>query len=147
MKKTFLALVAALLMSVGLMVAVPSPAQAFGWSPYKCDPQEGNYANVCVAVHSIPFQNGLRVDQVSLCAAHYSDPGNHFRGTKTSTILFNQGGVSLVEAPADECRYTNYNSPKNGVNACYHAQGILDIAGYPDQPWDIGPFKILGGAC
>lgn len=156
--KPVAALLVALLIGLAgaLVMLIPSPAQAYGWSGVRCDSQiSDNASKVCVNVHTSPSGNGLRVDQVQVCA--YKVPQLYYNGlndTHGNTIQFwGSGGAYLGfvnlngtgASQAGSCSLTNMNV-QMGNGACYHAYGTMNMPGRTDIHWGVDG-KIIGGAC
>jgi hypothetical protein len=155
--RPLLALGLALVMAIaGALLTFASPAHALGWSGQRCDNQAANSAaKVCLNIHTIPSGNGMRVDQVQLCA--YKMPQtyyNGFQGTKSNQITFqgSSGAYLGFMTPADTgasvggvCNFTNAQI-QMGMGACFLAYGTLNLAGSGDGQWSLAG-KVLGGAC
>lgn len=145
-----------LLLAACLSLFTSAPAQAYGWTGFRCDDQSNsNSSKVCVRVHTYQSGGGLRVDQTQVCA--YKVPQlyyNGFQGTKGNTIQFwGSGGAYLGfinlngtgASQGGSCSLTN-SQFQMGNGACFHAYGTLDLAGWPDGHWGVDG-AVTGGAC
>lgn len=154
MKKMILGLLAALLMAVGLTVAVSSPAQALGWSGQRCDssqygPSPKDGWRVCVQVHTVATSGGfVWVDSIQVCQSMYYT-NNHV------TNLFNNGWSTnagnwggLPNVPKGTCQYASPTkaSATMAGGTCLTASGRQNRTIYPDTGWQVRMF-VQGGAC
>jgi len=141
MRKVILAAVCALAAAATTLVPA-GPAQAFGWSPKRC--YEANAGTACVEVYSQPFQNGLIVTNVRVCLATAGGSGNA-SALRDSRITFNNGATNLNNPTATSgCRSTPYQSPKNGLQACFHFYTYFVVNPGTDPSGDVHG-KITNG--
>lgn len=153
MKRLLTALLSALVLAAGLLVASTPPASAAGWSGQRCDDQPGNGFRVCVQVHVIDHGKNNSVSLVHQCM-YQSGTYAHARNTFGNLVQFrgsggaNLGFTSLPNTNKGDCTYREVGSvtSRMGNGACYEAQGRVNLGYYPDKSWYVRG-SILGGPC
>jgi hypothetical protein len=128
-----------------------TPSSPATWSGQRCKDFDAS-DTLCVNVHTIPYQNGMRVDQVQLCFdSHPSWP--YIGATKTfnNTLTYYGsagnwiGFTNVKDTNANACTLTN-DVVQMGNGACYKMTGRIDFPAGPDSDWAGLNGKVLGGA-
>lgn len=140
------ALLGALALAAGLMVAAAAPAQAVGWSGQRCDTLSGDGWKMCVQYHTVSVSGGVWVDTVQAC---FTSTNTHVRGSFQNGWGSSQGDWgSLPNTGKNQCVY-DYPTKAGGTmtgGACMTAKGRVDRSAYPDVAWQVKG-NVLGGAC